>query len=344
MIEHLGIRVLLSGDATKESWKDILEYHGPEALDANVFLAPHHGSSDNIEKDVFSHIDPEYVVVSDHHGHQYDYAYYNQLAREQVYSTKHFGNITVEVSEHTKRYSQRETDNLMMVDQYSLKARYAPAILTIIIPIFLFNHFFVSVEFSKFVGEIFGAKVLSNLTISGICLYFFSELGRMIGKNLFESRFFREETEIPTTNFALFSDSTYSAEYKNKFRERVWADFSQSLPSEEEEEKNQPLARTKIVEAMALVRKKLMGNKFLLQHNIEYGAMRNAIGGAVLGLLMSAANIWFFSKIVANPLAVTLSWCTLGIYFLLVALSKPIIEFYGRNYAKVLFREYMGAS
>lgn len=102
-IEHEGIRILLGGDATKESWRDILLFHGQDALKADIFLAPHHGSPANIEKDVFQHIDPAYVIVSDHRGHSYDYDYYNSLAREQVYSTKHFGTITAEISANNKQ-------------------------------------------------------------------------------------------------------------------------------------------------------------------------------------------------------------------------------------------------
>ena len=86
----------------------MLDYHGKEELQANVFLVPHHGSPDNINKDVFEHISPQYVIVSDHRGHNYDYSYYNSLASEQVYSTKHFGNITLEVSAATKKiYPER---------------------------------------------------------------------------------------------------------------------------------------------------------------------------------------------------------------------------------------------
>lgn len=103
MVEHEGIRILLGGDATPESWRDILDNHEVGALAAHIFLAPHHGSSDNIEKDVFKEIDPEYVVISDHYGHSYDYYFYNKLASKQVYSTKHFGNITVEVSDTVKQ-------------------------------------------------------------------------------------------------------------------------------------------------------------------------------------------------------------------------------------------------
>lgn len=102
-IEHEGINILLGGDATKESWQDILKYYGKDELKSDVFLAPHHGSPENIEKDVFKYIDPQYVIISDHRGHNYDYSYYNNLARDQVYSTKHFGNITLEISSKEKK-------------------------------------------------------------------------------------------------------------------------------------------------------------------------------------------------------------------------------------------------
>ena len=101
-VEHKGITVLLGGDATKEAWQDILAYCGEDELNANIFLAPHHGSPDNIEENVFKHISPQYVIISDHRGHSYDYSYYNNLASEQVYSTKHFGSITIEVSQTEK--------------------------------------------------------------------------------------------------------------------------------------------------------------------------------------------------------------------------------------------------
>ena len=108
MLEHEGIRILLGGDATPESWREIRDNHKVGALKANIFLAPHHGSSANIEKHVFKEIDPQYVVISDHHGHSYDYNYYNNLANDRVYSTKHFGNITIEVSQSVRRiYTER---------------------------------------------------------------------------------------------------------------------------------------------------------------------------------------------------------------------------------------------
>lgn len=105
-IEHKGIIILLGGDATKAAWQDIYDYYKEKdklhLLKADVFLAPHHGSPKNVNKDVFGYINPDYVVVSVHRGHNYDYSYYNELAKKQVYSTKHNGNITVAISDDDK--------------------------------------------------------------------------------------------------------------------------------------------------------------------------------------------------------------------------------------------------
>ncbi len=232
----------------------------------------------------------------------------------------------------------------MRIDQYAMRARYAPALVTSIIPIIVFNHFFASEEFSKFVGELMGAKLLSNFTVSALSLYYLSEFGRTIGKGLFENRLFKDELCMPTTNFLMHSDQTYSTEYKQKFGEIVQSEFDITLPSSDDEKVNERAARTRIVEVMALVRKRLEDNEFLLQHNIEYGAMRNAIGGALIGAVLSSLNIWFFSTVSPNELAITLSAITLTLYVALLTLSKPIVNFYGRNYAKVLFREFMGSN
>jgi beta-lactamase superfamily II metal-dependent hydrolase len=65
-------------------------------------LAPHHGSTYNVNKEVFQHIDPKYVVVSVIKNVDYDYAYYSTLAKTQVLSTKHFGNISFHIDDKGK--------------------------------------------------------------------------------------------------------------------------------------------------------------------------------------------------------------------------------------------------
>ena len=229
----------------------------------------------------------------------------------------------------------------MKFDKYSLIGRIAPAFFSIIIPIIIFNSFYVSEEFSAFVGEMMAVKIATNLTVPVICLFFLSQFGRVIGKNVFEKKYFKDEKFMPTTNFLLFSDETYSEQHKLKIREKISQDFNSKLPTKEEEEQDIANSRTIIVELMALVRGKLKENTFLLQHNIEYGAIRNLIGGSVLGLLLSLGNIIFFKYIAVNELAANISVVTLIVYGMIILLSKILIEFYGQSYAKILFREYL---
>lgn len=232
----------------------------------------------------------------------------------------------------------------MIIDKYSLKARYAPALLTIVLPIMIFNHFFISPEFASLVGNVIGAKIVSNLTISSICLYYFSEFGRLVGKNVFENFYYKEESYMPTTNFLMESDPTFTSEYKEVFRTRVLIEFGFDLPSPANQKSDEITARKRIVEVMALIRKKLEKNKFLFQHNIEYGAMRNAVGGATIGIALCFINIGFFYWAFPSTLAIYISSVLFALYVLLLLLSKIIINFFGRNYAKILFREFIAGT
>jgi hypothetical protein len=228
----------------------------------------------------------------------------------------------------------------MKVDAYSLKARIAPAFISIIIPVMVFNHFYTSKEFAKFVGDVLAYKIAANITISVILLFFVAEAARFISKHVFEKLYFKKELYMPTTNFLLFSDSTYSRDYKVRMRKKIFSDFKIHLSSEDEEAADEMLARTKNVETMALIRKKLRGNKFLLQHNIEYGAVRNLIGGATIGLVVSLLNIVFFKYEIFNGMAVSISIVTAVVYAVTIGLSRFLFNFYGANYAKILFAEY----
>lgn len=230
----------------------------------------------------------------------------------------------------------------MKFDEYSIKARLLPALVTSALPAAIFNYFYVSEEFSKFVGYILGIKLLSTISLSLIFLFFLSEFGRSIAKGIFEYQYFNDEMSMPTTIFMLYKDNAYSDEYKNLFRKKVKADFGLALADREQESNNELDAKRKIVECMAFVRKKLKENKFLLQHNIEYGAMRNAVGGAVIGIIFCIWNVYFFSSVFPNALAMKISYFLLGVYSILLICSRLIMKLYGRSYGKILFREYLG--
>ncbi len=102
-VEYKGIVIILGGDATKAAWDDIYNHYKTknqlDLLKADVFFAPHHGSPNNVNEEVFKKINPDFVVVSVLRGVKYDYSYYNSLAKKQVYSTKAHGNITIEIQD-----------------------------------------------------------------------------------------------------------------------------------------------------------------------------------------------------------------------------------------------------
>lgn len=229
----------------------------------------------------------------------------------------------------------------MKFDKYSLTGRVIPAFVSMIIPIIVFNYFYASEEFSALIGEIMGVKIAANISVPIVCLFILSQLGRMIGKNVFEKSYFKDEKLMPTTQFLLFSDRNLSEQYKSKIRNKMEADFNTKLLSKKEEAEDIEESRTRIVETMALVRRTLHKNEFLLQHNIEYGAMRNLIGGSVIGLFVCIFNIVFFKNFVVHDLAATISVFLFIFYGALIIFSKKIIAFYGIRYAKIMFTEYL---
>ncbi|MBI3766497.1 MAG: hypothetical protein HY277_08360 [Ignavibacteriales bacterium] len=99
MVQHAGVKVLLGGDASVETWEDILTACGKDSLKANILLAPHHGSKNNIHENAFKAIAPDYVIVSVAEGVDYDYPYYNDLAKKKVLSTKHYGTMQVNIKD-----------------------------------------------------------------------------------------------------------------------------------------------------------------------------------------------------------------------------------------------------
>jgi competence protein ComEC len=99
MVEYQKKRFLLGGDASPDVWDDILKAKGSDALKADVFFAPHHGSENNVNEEVFKSIKPDYVVASVAEGIDYDYDYYSKLAVKEVLSTKYYGNIIFTVKD-----------------------------------------------------------------------------------------------------------------------------------------------------------------------------------------------------------------------------------------------------
>jgi hypothetical protein len=91
---------------------------------------------------------------------------------------------------------------------------------------------------------------------------------------------------------------------------------------------------------VSLIRDKVKDGRLLLQHNIEYGFVRNLIGGAVIVFPLTALSAPFFYF--SHPI---IFWTFLVMsagFLTLIVFSRRILEIYGVAYAKVLIQEYMG--
>jgi competence protein ComEC len=102
MVKYAGVKILLGGDATKEAWEEILKECGADNLKADIFLAPHHGSENNIHEEAFEAIAPDHVIVSVAEGVEYAREYYKKLAKDMVLSTKFYGTMVVTVNDGGK--------------------------------------------------------------------------------------------------------------------------------------------------------------------------------------------------------------------------------------------------
>lgn len=227
----------------------------------------------------------------------------------------------------------------MKFDRYNRAARIYPSII-ILIPFLLFTIYCDIDNLKDVFDDLLNVKIIGNITISIVLLYLLIQANRFLGKFLFEKSMFKNELEMPTTNFLLFNNSEFSKDYKIRIRKHIKSDFQIDLPDESEENENRVDARKRIVEAVGLIRQKVKNGRLLLQHNIEYGFARNLIGGSIIGVSMSLIDIVYF-YINDNKVIGGISIVLTIFFVVLLLLHRPIIKHLGNQYAKRLFQEYL---
>lgn len=227
-----------------------------------------------------------------------------------------------------------------MLDKYNRTARIYPAIICSV-PIFILNYFLLNFYAADFFASVEGVKWVGGITLSVALTFLLAQAGRFIGKELFEKIHFKDELYIPTTEFLLHADTTYSPEHKCKVHAKVLSDFGIKIRSFEEENKDIVAARRIIVESVSMIRGKVKNGHLLFQHNIEYGFVRNLIGGSLLALYISIFNLYIFGFFFPNQLGFYLSLFTVFIYLFFVVIGRYLIGRYGARYAKILIQEYL---
>ncbi len=230
----------------------------------------------------------------------------------------------------------------MKFNTYSLIARALPAIISLV-PFFILYYFFLSIMLGDFLEDLIALKIASNITLPIALFFLLMQINRLVSKGVFEKRIFKSGLNFPTTDILLHHNSNFSPEYTKKIHKRIKADFDITIPNSRSEIKNETLSRKCIKEAVGHIRIKVGKGILLLQHNAEYGFIRNFSGGNVISVIISAINIVVFSVLYPNKTALLISCVVFFLFLILLLFARKMIRSTGSSYAKILIQEYMAA-
>lgn len=223
--------------------------------------------------------------------------------------------------------------SMKIFSQYNIIARIFPTIIGLI-PLFIFQYFFLNNILS--IDSVI-ASVVGNISLSTILLYTFNQYFVRIPSKIFEDLLFGEQLYFPTTNFLMYSDDEYSNEFKDRIRQSVNSDFSIQLPDANDEKNDEKGARKRIKDAVRVIIGKVKDGYLVLQHNIEYGFVRNLWGASLVGVLGSILLIYV--SIPTSPLY-ELGKVLATIFGIYLVFGFLIIKYLGRAYARKLIEEY----
>lgn len=200
------------------------------------------------------------------------------------------------------------------MNQYYLKARLFPTILTVVPLLILVNNLielYLHDTLSQ-INEIL--PWITNLGLSGALLFLMVQLNRFISKEVFQRIYFQEEIKMPSTNYLMWDNDFFTKSTKQTIYNKIQSRFNIRLLEEKEAESNEKRARKQIVIAVSQIRNLLRNNKLLLQHNIEYGFFRNLLGGCIFALIFSIGI--FILGLVSGSNALIITSCVLVFIYL----------------------------
>ncbi len=228
-------------------------------------------------------------------------------------------------------------------DGYTVYARLLPGVLSAL-PLFILWFFLArETHWKDLLDYVLGLKFAGAISLSAAFLYFYSQFIRITSKH-FERKYFTDRRGFPTTYLMLYSDKTFSADYKNKFRERVKRILKLEPLAEDEEAAQGREAINRLNEAFNHIRLKVGSGKLVLQHNIWYGFARNLIGGAIFASIFCVADIVLGYFVFRDSMLVIVSGVLLVVYVAILAFHKPILFQNGEAYARQLISEFMATT
>ena len=219
-------------------------------------------------------------------------------------------------------------------------ARLLPTVLTIVPILIVFNKS-VNLLCYEPLHQINNIVPLAvEISFSAAIMFLLVHVNRLIGIELFQKKYFKDELHMPATNHLLFKDSFFDNKTKLLIRKKIKDKFDMQLLGEQGEISDELTARKRIVPAVSMIRNYLRGNKLLLQHNIEYNFFRNLAGGCIIAIMFSLV-ILVYSILNKNTMWVNISLILLIIYLLPVIFSRYIINRFGCYYSKTLYEQFL---
>lgn len=229
------------------------------------------------------------------------------------------------------------------MNKYYLRARLLPTTITCI-PIYILVHSVITKTYSDRLEPLLSVlPMLTSLGISVAFVFLLIQVNRTLSKEIFQRFYFKEETHMPSTDFLLYQNDFLEMAVKEKLRNKIKTKYDIELLSQTEESQKVSESRKRIAFAVSQIRNSLRDNALLLQHNIEYGFFRNLIGGCVLAVIFSII-IGAYAFSINDKQLVYIGFSLALIYLIPILLSKMILSVFGKNYAKILFEQFLSLS
>ena len=229
------------------------------------------------------------------------------------------------------------------MDTYSRHAYLYSAWTAMLIPCILASAMIFYYEPTSELQDFWKAATASIPVVVFLALgYFLRERVRATSKLLFQFPLFKEdETHMPTTDFLMWS-SDYSDEMKRAIRNKVKKDFNYTMPSKEDERKDENAARKNIAAIVGSMRNKAResGDAVYTQANYRYGYNRNLLGGLVWSFIITAV-LMILNFLIKS---ICYKWFIGALALIVIWGLVEFFVFYkysARNYARQLFDTYL---
>ena len=232
---------------------------------------------------------------------------------------------------------------LKLPNTYTIYARYFPALLSALPFFVIWYYLSENFQLKELTSFILSIKFFGEITFAIVLLYGCALVIREISK-YFQRKYLTggRAKGFPTTYLMMYSDSTLSDSYKNKYRKLISKRFDFELLNKEDENVDITEAKKRLNEATELVNAEIQDVDLVLKHNIWFGFFRNLIGGTIISMPVCIAGVilgWFFieDKKVLIFILVVLFFLYLAVFLC----RRSILVHNGEAYAKKLFSEFI---